>query len=149
MSTGSKTLASKVTAVLHEESFGFLDMALETAGSTKQHKDHQALAWLAALVLRTQPDTAVKVAQRLLALPAVPLDCATRLVTAGMRVAYAQLLAAADSMIAGAEVWVQAQQDLGIQSDIPPAAVAICTGGDWVGHANCSCKEQSLTTGQI
>jgi hypothetical protein len=42
-----------------------------------------------------------------------------------VRVSYAQLLAAANSMVAGVEVWVQAQQQLGIQTDIPAAAVAI------------------------
>jgi hypothetical protein len=30
------------------------------------------------------------------------------------------------------EVWVQAQQQLGIQTDIPAAAVAICCGSNWV-----------------
>jgi hypothetical protein len=45
---------------------------------------------------------------------------------------YAQLLSAASSMVAGVEVWVEAQQQLGLASDIPAAAVAICCGQDWV-----------------
>jgi hypothetical protein len=53
---------------------------------------------------------------------------ATRLVAAGVRISYAQLLAAANSMVAGLEVWVHAQEQLGIQTDIPAAAEAVCTG---------------------
>jgi hypothetical protein len=69
---------------------------------------------------------------QVLTLPAVPLIEAKQLVSAGLRLSYAQLLAAANNMVAGVEVWVQAQQQLGIQTDIPAAAVAICCGGDWV-----------------
>ncbi|KAF6247231.1 hypothetical protein COO60DRAFT_1649584 [Scenedesmus sp. NREL 46B-D3] len=54
-----------------------------------------------------------------------------RLLSAGMRIIYAGLLKAAGDMVAGVEVWVQAQQQLGIQSDIPALAVAVCCGGDW------------------
>ncbi|KAF6251406.1 hypothetical protein COO60DRAFT_1560445 [Scenedesmus sp. NREL 46B-D3] len=54
-----------------------------------------------------------------------------RLLSAGMRITYAGLLKAAGDMVAGVEVWVQAQQQLGIQSDIPALAVAVCCGGDW------------------
>jgi hypothetical protein len=35
-------------------------------------------------------------------------------------------------MVAGVEVWVQAQQQLGITSDLPAAAVALCCRQDWV-----------------
>jgi hypothetical protein len=35
-------------------------------------------------------------------------------------------------MVAGVEVWVEEQQQLGIQTDIPAAAVAICCGKEWV-----------------
>jgi hypothetical protein len=42
----------------------------------------------------------------------VPLNWALQLVAAGVRFSYAQLLAAANSMLAGVEVWVQAQQKL-------------------------------------
>jgi hypothetical protein len=55
-----------------------------------------------------------------------------QLVTAGVRISYAQLLAAANSMVAGAEVWVLAQRALAETSDIPATAVAVCCGGPWV-----------------
>uniref|UniRef100_A0A383VKT1 Uncharacterized protein n=1 Tax=Tetradesmus obliquus TaxID=3088 RepID=A0A383VKT1_TETOB len=53
------------------------------------------------------------------------------MVAAGMRITYAQLLAAADRMVAGVEVWVKAQQQLGIKTDVPVAAVSICCSLDW------------------
>jgi hypothetical protein len=49
-----------------------------------------------------------------------------------MRISYAQLLAAADSMVAGVEVWVQAQEELGIENAISAAAVKICHYNGWV-----------------
>jgi O-succinylbenzoate synthase len=45
-----------------------------------------------------------------------------------MRITYAQLLDAANSMVAGMEVWVQAQQALAIETDIPAVAVGVCCG---------------------
>jgi hypothetical protein len=66
--------------------------------------------------------------ERLLSLPDVTLQFAEQLVAAGMRITYAQLQDAANSMVAGVEVWVQAQQALGINSDISAVAVAICCG---------------------
>jgi hypothetical protein len=126
--TCSKSLKCDVAIAVCSEGLGLLDAALETARSSKQHKDHQAVGWLAALLLQYAPTHAAAVTERLLALPSVPLDCAERVVSAGMRISYSQLLAAADSMTAGAEVWVQAQSKLGIASDIPPAAVSICYG---------------------
>jgi hypothetical protein len=87
------------------------------------------------VLLCKAPDAAADVTDRLLNLPAVPLDMAKRLISAGLRITYVQLLAAANSMVAGVEVWVQAQQQLGVQTDIPAAAVAICCDGDWVSGA--------------
>jgi hypothetical protein len=75
---------------------------------------------------------AADVLQRLVHLPHVPLQHAQQLVAAGLRISYAQLLAAARSMVAGVEVWVQAQKQLGVTSDIPAAALAICCHQDWV-----------------
>jgi hypothetical protein len=43
-----------------------------------------------------------------------------------VRISYAQLLDAVNSMVPGVEVWVQAQRELGIRTDIARAAVAIC-----------------------
>jgi hypothetical protein len=68
------------------------------------------------------------VLHRLVHLPHVPLQHAQQLVAAGVRMPYAQLLAAARSMVAGVELWVQAQQQLGVASNIPAAAVRICCG---------------------
>jgi hypothetical protein len=47
-------------------------------------------------------------------------------VAAGLCVSYTQLLAAANSMVAGVEVWVQAQQELCVRTDVPRAALHIC-----------------------
>jgi hypothetical protein len=71
---------------------------------------------------------AADVLQRLMHLPHVPLQHAQQLVAAGVRMPYTQLLSAARSMVAGVELWVQSQQQLGVASDIPAAAVAICCG---------------------
>jgi hypothetical protein len=81
-----------------------------------------------SLLLRRAPATAAAVTVRLLSLPDVTLQFAEQLVAAGMRITYAQLLDAANSMVAGVEVWVQAQQALDINTDIPAVAVAICCG---------------------
>jgi hypothetical protein len=95
----------------------------------------QPVMWLlhvAPAVSSSSALTASDVLQRLLHLPHVPLQQAQQLLAAGVRIPYAQLLAAARSMVAGVEVWVQAQQQLGITSDIPAAAVAICCRQIWV-----------------
>jgi hypothetical protein len=68
----------------------------------------------------------------LIYLPSVDLSWAVQLVEAGVRISHSQLLHAASSMLAGVEVWVQAQQQLGVQTDIPAVAVAICCGDEWV-----------------
>uniref|UniRef100_A0A383VCN4 Uncharacterized protein n=1 Tax=Tetradesmus obliquus TaxID=3088 RepID=A0A383VCN4_TETOB len=86
----------------------------------------KAVGWLAALLLRKAPEAAADVTTRLLNLPDVPPELAVQLVSAGMRFSYAQLLAAADSMVARVDVWVQAQQQLRVESNIPAAAIAIC-----------------------
>jgi hypothetical protein len=53
-----------------------------------------------------------------------------QLVAAGVRIRYAQLLTAANSMVPGVEVWVQAQQLLGVRTDIPDVAVAVCCASE-------------------
>jgi hypothetical protein len=94
--------------------------------------------WLASLLLRKAPDNAADVAERMLNLPSVPMNMALQLVSAGVRISYAQLLAAANRMVAGVEVWVQAQQQLNTPGDTPRAAVAICCGHKWVSGASLS-----------
>jgi hypothetical protein len=54
------------------------------------------------------------------------------LVAAGVRMTYQQLLSAANSMVAGLEVWVQAQRQQRVKSDIPAVAATICCGKKWV-----------------
>jgi hypothetical protein len=98
-----------------------------TEAQTAYERQVHAVAWL----LRAAPaeaasDAAVECV--LLRLPAVSQQTAVQLVTAGMRVPFAQLLSAAHSMVKGVEVWVLAQQQLGVQTDIPQDAVDICMG---------------------
>jgi hypothetical protein len=88
------------------------------------HREEQRLQ-AAAWVVQAAPGAAYTV-EVLLRAPSVPLNIAKQIVSAGTRVMYAPLLAAASSMVAGVEVWVQAQQELGIHTDVPPAAQAIC-----------------------
>jgi hypothetical protein len=97
---------------------------------------YQVVAWLTVQLLRQEPEAAeTKATQQILALPSVPLSIAKQLVLAGMRISHAQLLAAANNMVEGVEVWVQGQQQLSITSDISHVAVAICCGHDWVSGA--------------
>jgi hypothetical protein len=136
LATCSKASSADVQTILTKESFGILQRALDTARHSGEQQHHQAVAWLAAVLLRNVPAIAADVTERLVNLPSVPINTAKQLVAAGMRITYAQLLAAAQSMVAGVEVWVQAQQQLGIQTDIPTLAVAICCGDDWVSDNN-------------
>jgi hypothetical protein len=133
MAASSKGLVLNCQAAARSNAISLLEPILEIAGLgqwLEQHK--QAAVWLVALLQQDgQPlgaTAAAAVAQRLLSLPSVPLDWALQLVAAGVRISYAQLLAASNSMLAGVEVWVQAQQQLGVQTDVPAAAVAICCG---------------------
>jgi hypothetical protein len=86
-----------------------------------QEQHRQAVVWLLLAV-----PAAATTADLLVRIPTVPVGEALQLVKAGVRITYAQLLAAACSMVAGVEVWVQEQQQLGIQTDIPAPAVAVC-----------------------
>lgn len=84
---------------------------------------------------------AERVVESLLCVPGVPHCTAIHIVTAGVRVSYAQLLGAANNMVQGVEVWAQAQQQLGIETDTPAAAVTICcydctTFTAWVGYTS-------------
>jgi hypothetical protein len=83
-------------------------------------------------------NAAAGAADTLMTIPRVPFQHAMKLVEAGMRVSYAQLLSAADSMVAGVEVWVLAQQQLGIETDIPQVAYGACFGLTRVSDNMCS-----------
>jgi hypothetical protein len=93
----------------------------------------QAVTWL--LSVAPEVARAVGVAEHAVQLPSFPPPIAEQLLSNGLRISYAQLVAAADDKVAGVEVWVQAQQKLGIQGDIPAAAVAICCGSRLVSLA--------------
>jgi hypothetical protein len=109
-----------------------LEQAQAAAGKAGWEQHLQAVLWL----LQAAP-TAVAAApttEQLACLPCLPLRWALQIVTAGVHISYAQLLAAASSMVPGVEVWVQAQQQLGVQTDIPPAAAAVCCIGSRTGE---------------
>jgi hypothetical protein len=89
-----------------------------------QEQHRQAVVWLLLAVPAVA--AAATTADLLSHIPTVSLDWAMQLVETGVRISYAQLLAAARSMVAGVEVWVPAQQQLGIQTDMPAGAVAVC-----------------------
>jgi hypothetical protein len=99
-------------------------------------------------VLKAAPAAVAGAAERLVRMPAVPLDMAKVLVAAGVRITYAQVIAAARNMVAGVEVWVQAHQQLGVESDIPSLAQEICNSsfdGDLEEQENLvSCKHAPL-----
>jgi hypothetical protein len=132
LATCSKATESTIEKVFVRDSLGLLDHALNSARCSEQQQHTQAAAWLAAVLLRKAPAIAAEVTERLLHLPSVPLATARQLVAAGVRITNAQLLGAARTMVAGVEVWVQAQHELGIQTDVPALAVRICCGDYWV-----------------
>jgi hypothetical protein len=81
--------------------------ALATAADDGEQQKQQltAVVWL----VRAVPAAATAdVCCRLTYIPSVPLGLAKKLLAAGVRVSYRQLLAAAHSMVARVEVWVQA-----------------------------------------
>jgi hypothetical protein len=141
----SKQIRTACTTIMQLDARRLLLSALDAAGaavgpaasigsapaaSSAAYKGMQSVAWL--LVAVPSAITAADIAERLVYTPAVPLACAVQLVAAGLRVSCKQLLAAADSMVPGVEVWLQAQEQLGVQNDIPAAAIAICCGSNWV-----------------
>jgi hypothetical protein len=91
---------------------------------TAYHLQVHAVAWL----LRAAPVEAASPAavDCVLCIPAVSQQAAVQMVEAGMRVSFAQLLRAADRVVEGVEVWGRAQQQLGVQTDIPEDAIDIC-----------------------
>jgi hypothetical protein len=118
------------------------DAAIDPAPQRSvQHQPHvaiRAVHWMK----RMAPNNAAAalaakdVAGLMVWIPAVQNMHAEQLLRAGVRIRYAQLLEAANSMVPGVEVWVQVQQRLGKQTDIPAAAVAICCGSNWVSSLN-------------
>jgi hypothetical protein len=119
LATASRGLMSACHSIVCLGPASWIASALDTL------KDAQR--WRAAVwVLHAAPAAAVDGADHLAHAPAVPTSIAKHFVSAGTGVTYAQLLAASHNLVAGVEVWVQVQQQLGIQSDIPAVAEAIC-----------------------
>jgi hypothetical protein len=112
-------LRSACHAVITTDALNLLELAVDKAGGIELKN---GVLWL----LQQAPTKAPAIFPMLMNRPSVPLSHAKELVAAGMRVSYAQLLAAANSMVAGVEVWVQAQQEGQVESDIPEVAVKIC-----------------------
>jgi hypothetical protein len=135
LALSNKSAFKTVEDIVCCDGMALLDAALGTARDSGQQQHIEAVGWLSAQLLQKAPTAAAEVTSRLLKQPTVRLDVARRLVAAGMRISYAQLLAAANSQVQGVEVWVQAQQQLRIQSDIPAAAVTICCSNHWVSVA--------------
>jgi hypothetical protein len=128
--TASAAEAAGATAVAHESAG---EAAAAAAAVSLPSPADQRLLMMMLWLLQNVPGTAANaqaaaVLQRLLHVQRVPLQQAQQLVAAGVRIRFEPLLAAASSMVAGVEVWVQAQHEMGISTDTPAAAVAICCG---------------------
>jgi hypothetical protein len=129
LATSSSTLRGTCHEVLAINALKLADRLLaETSNDQLSPQQKDAVVWLLHQAPTTAPDNSAK----LFALPAVPLSIAKMLVAAGVRMTYEQLLAAANSMVAGLEVWVQTQQQQRVKSDIPVVAATICCGKKWV-----------------
>uniref|UniRef100_A0A383W171 Uncharacterized protein n=1 Tax=Tetradesmus obliquus TaxID=3088 RepID=A0A383W171_TETOB len=111
-----------------------LQQATAAASGIEQDQHLQAVLWL--LQAAPAAAAAASVSEQLVRLTDVPNRWVLQLVTAGVRIMYPQLLAAASSMVPGMEVWVQAQQQLGVQTDMPAAAVDVCCGDIAAGALN-------------
>lgn len=61
-----------------------------------------------------------------ISIPRIPWSTTKQLVAAGARVTYQQLLSAAHNGLQGIHNWVLAQQQLGVRTDVPAAAEAVC-----------------------
>lgn len=74
----------------------------------------------------------------LIRIPKVPFEIVELLVSAGARITYQQLTAAARSQTVGVHIWVTAQQQLGIQQEMPHTVEAVCrygAGSNWASTA--------------
>jgi hypothetical protein len=131
----SNTLQQECVSSCRREAVALAADAIKALATVQQawqqEQQLKAVVWL----LRHLPAAAAaSMTDQLLTVPYVPLLSAKAMVAAGVRINYARLLAAANSMVAGVEVWVQAQQQLGVPSDIPEPAVSICCYEPHVSH---------------
>jgi hypothetical protein len=108
------------------------DLLLHTLANAQQVRNMNKLQHGVAWVVHLAPGvtTAAGVAEAVVQIPMLPRPIAVQLVEAGVRVSFVKLLDAAQSMVAGVEVWVQVQWERGVSGrDIPEAAASICRGG--------------------
>jgi hypothetical protein len=129
-------------SVAQRDALILLQREIDAAGGLQQAEQQQlqAVAWLLQQVPASSPAAAAEglvaflaalPAEGLIRLPAVSKDWLNRLLEAGVHNTFAQLLKAARRNVLGAKVWVQAQQQLGIDTDIPAAAIALCCDRSW------------------
>jgi hypothetical protein len=133
LAASSRDLNSSCLAIIKSDAARLwhrdMDAAAATATDNCPHAKlstcvlRQAGAWLLRTLLTA---AATGIAERIIRLPAVPLHYAQQLVSASVRFNYQQLLAAARDMVPAVDVWVQAQQQLGIMTDIPAALYSVC-----------------------
>jgi hypothetical protein len=125
--TACHSIVQTEAASLVIAEFGTAEAGISTDryGKTVIKQRHvQGAAW--ALHLAPTAATAAEVAEQLICLP---VRCAGKLLDAGVRISYDQVLAAANNMVPGVELWLYLQHEriqLQADSDIPAAAVAIC-----------------------
>jgi hypothetical protein len=124
--------ADAAEAARAEAGYPVADDAVQHKAALKQQA--QAVQWL--LQLHPSAATTAGALDRLLHIPAVPGAIARVLLASGMRVTFAQLVAAANSMVEGVEVWGQLMSNVHAldpkQCDMPMATFAICCPSCWV-----------------
>jgi hypothetical protein len=143
LAASSKQLRKASLAAVHSDTALLLVDTVKVAATTAALVESKSKRWdtyqqkKAVAWLQQAEPTAIKTAataqlqQQLLRVPGVPLWMAEQLVAAGFHVSFQQLTAAASSMVAGVEVWMQAHVHQGVKADFPIEAImAIAT--DWV-----------------
>jgi hypothetical protein len=134
LAASSSSLTDACESIIRLQPHEWMQLAVKSAQAAQ-------LRW----VLKAAPAAVAGAAERLVRMPGVQLHMAKVLIAAGVCISYAQLIAAANKMVAGVEVWVQAQQQLGVDSDIPAVAEDICNSGPYVVNENLvSCRQAPL-----
>jgi hypothetical protein len=125
--TACRVIVERQAASLVIDKFRTAEAGISTnryAETSIKQRHVQGAVW--ALHLAPTAATAAGVAEQLICLPAV---CANKLLDAGVCISYEQLLAAANKMVDGADIWVYFQHhhnQLQNTNDIPADAAAIC-----------------------
>jgi hypothetical protein len=163
LAASSKQLRAACSAIIRQDATSLLLEAVKEASATaaaaaaakaasaaaghsvvKEQAHHQAVLkqqvqavqWL--LQLHPSAATAAGAAERLLHTPLMSEALVRVLIHSGVRITFAQLIDAADSMVEGLEVWVPllaiVQEG---QRDMPMAVFTICSPGCWVSCMLC------------